>query len=86
MSGTELSCQEVVEILDDYLAGGMPAADRGRLERHLEECDGCVNYLEQLRTTVRLTGRLTEESVPPEALARLVGAFRAWHRERDPRP
>jgi len=33
MSGVELSCQEVVEILDDYLAGAMPAAERDRLER-----------------------------------------------------
>ena len=78
MSGGELSCREVVEILDDYLAGEMPAGERDRLERHLAECEGCVNYLEQLRTTIRLAGGLTEASVPDEAMTALMGAFRAW--------
>ena len=76
MSGEELSCQEVVEILNDYLEGAMPAADRGRIEQHLAECEGCDNYLEQLRTTIRLTGRLTEQSIPPEVMASLLRVFR----------
>jgi anti-sigma factor RsiW len=85
MSGVELSCREVVEILDDYLAGVMPPAERDRLERHLAECEGCESYLDQLRITIHLSGRLTEESVPPAALASLVAAFRAWHRGERPR-
>jgi predicted anti-sigma-YlaC factor YlaD len=77
----ELSCREVVEILGDYLEGVMPPADRARLEDHLVFCEGCADYLAQLETTVRLTGRLTEEAVSPEAMAPLLEAFRAWHRE-----
>jgi anti-sigma factor RsiW len=76
----ELSCREVVEILGDYLEGAMAPSDRARLERHLSECDGCTAYLEQLRTTIRLTGRLPEEAVPAEAMAPLLEAFRAWRR------
>jgi predicted anti-sigma-YlaC factor YlaD len=82
MSAVELDCREVVEILDDYLAGAMAAAERNRVERHLAECEGCLNYLEQLRTTIRLTGRLTEQAVPPEAMAALLEAFRTWHPDR----
>jgi predicted anti-sigma-YlaC factor YlaD len=81
MSAVELNCREVVEILDDYLAGAMAAAERDRVERHLAECEGCVNYLEQLRTTIRLTGRLTKQAVPPEAMAALLEAFRTWHQD-----
>jgi predicted anti-sigma-YlaC factor YlaD len=77
MSGEELSCQEVVEILNDYLEGAMPAADRARIEQHLAECEGCDNYLEQLRTTLRLTGSLSEQSIPPEVMASLLRVFRA---------
>jgi predicted anti-sigma-YlaC factor YlaD len=77
MSGEELSCQEVVEILNDYLEGAMPAADRARIEQHLAECEGCDNYLEQLRTTIRLTGSLTEQSIPPGVMASLLRVFRA---------
>jgi predicted anti-sigma-YlaC factor YlaD len=84
MSAVELSCREVVEILDDYLAGAMAATERARVERHLAECEGCLNYLEQLRTTIRLTGRLTEQAVPPEAMAALLGAFRTWRGDGHP--
>jgi predicted anti-sigma-YlaC factor YlaD len=77
MSGEELSCQEVVEILNDCLEGAMPAADRARIEQHLAECEGCDNYLEQLRTTIRLTGSLTEQSIPPGVMASLLRVFRA---------
>lgn len=85
MSAVELDCREVVEILNDYLAGAMAAAERNRVERHLAECEGCLNYLEQLRTTIRLTGRLTEQAVPPEAMAALLEAFRTWHQDRHSR-
>ncbi len=76
----ELSCREVVEILGDYLEGAMAPHDRDRLEEHLAACEGCATYLEQLRTTIRLSGRLPEEAVPPEAMAPLLEAFRAWRR------
>ena len=81
MSVEELGCQEVVELLTDYLEGALPAADRSRLEQHLAGCEGCSNYLEQLRTTIRLTGTLAEELIPPEAMRSLLAVFRAW-RER----
>ena len=76
----ELSCREVVEILGDYLDGAMPPEDRARLEQHLADCEGCTAYLKQLRTTIRLSGRLSEEAVPSEAMAPLLEAFRAWRR------
>jgi anti-sigma factor RsiW len=76
----ELGCREVVEILGDYLEGAMAPADRARLEKHLAECDGCAAYLEQLRATIRLSGRLSEEAVSAEAMAPLLEAFRAWRR------
>jgi anti-sigma factor RsiW len=77
----ELSCQEVVELLGDYLEGAMAPADRARLEEHLGDCEGCAAHLEQLRATVRLTGRLSREAVPPETMAPLLAAFRAWRRD-----
>jgi len=78
--GQELRCQEVVELLTAYLEDTMPPAERVALEQHLLDCRGCLSYLEQLRTTIRLTGRLrlTEEAVPPQTMASLLAAFRAW--------
>ncbi|MDX6455999.1 MAG: hypothetical protein QOD48_2106, partial [Gaiellaceae bacterium] len=48
-------------------------------EAHLLDCEGCVNYLARVRTTIALTGRLREDDVPPGVEATLVRAFRGWH-------
>ncbi len=76
----ELSCREVMEILGDYLEGAMTPDARVRLEEHLADCDGCTAYLEQLRVTIGLSGRLSEEAVSAQAMAPLLEAFRAWRR------
>jgi anti-sigma factor RsiW len=76
----EPGCREVVELLGDYLEGAMAPGDRARLETHLAACEGCAAYLEQLRASIRLTGRLPAEAVAPEALAPLLEAFRTWRR------
>ena len=48
----ELACQEVVELVTAYLDDALEPADRERFEEHIVFCDGCDNYLEQMRTTV----------------------------------
>jgi anti-sigma factor RsiW len=63
----------------DYLEGSLAADRRAILEAHLLDCEGCVNYLAQMRTTIALTGRLREDDVPPGVEATLVRAFRGWH-------
>jgi anti-sigma factor RsiW len=75
---SELACKEFVELVTDYLEGAMPAADRERLEQHLGGCRGCRTYLEQIRQTVRLTGRLTEESLSEEVRQELMEIFRSY--------
>jgi len=52
----ELSCRELVELVTEYLDGGMPEQERARFEAHLELCAGCVRYLQQIMETVRLAG------------------------------
>ena len=74
----ELACAEVVEVITDYLEGKLPAGDRQRFERHLSACDGCDAYLDQMRTTISLSGRLRVEDVPAELEERLLVAFRDW--------
>ena len=75
---SEMSCQELVELVNEYLEGALGADDRARFETHLDDCDGCLNYLNQMRKTIELVGRLTEESMPAPAIDELMGAFRTW--------
>ena len=72
----DLACIEVVEIVTDYLEGRCPRRAR-RLERHLETCPGCTEYLEQMRTIAGSLGGLTEESIPAEMRDGLIAAFRS---------
>jgi predicted anti-sigma-YlaC factor YlaD len=76
----DLTCREVVELVTDYLEGALPDADRARFEEHLAGCEGCSIYLDQVKTTIRVTGRLDEDSIPAEHLERLTRAFRNWRR------
>ncbi len=71
-------CRELVELVTAYLEGAMAPEDRMRLERHLHECYGCAAYIEQIRTTIRLTGHLTAENIPAEGREELLRAFREW--------
>jgi anti-sigma factor RsiW len=74
----QLSCQELVELVTNYLEGTLPDAVNLELERHLETCDGCRRYVEQMRTTVALTGETRSLNLAPEAEETLLAAFRDW--------
>jgi anti-sigma factor RsiW len=76
----DITCREIVEIVTDYLEGALPPEQREAFELHLSYCDGCVNYLDQMRETIRITGELREESLPPELQAELLRAFGDLHR------
>ena len=75
----ELTCREIVELVTAYLEDALQPSDRERFEEHLVFCDGCDNYLEQMRQTVRLSGR-ARTAIPSELEGRLLEAFRGWHR------
>ncbi len=74
----ELSCIELVEIVTDYLEGGMSEAERRRFDAHIAECDGCTNYVDQIRTTIVTVGRVRPDDLSDEAKADLLAAFRGW--------
>ncbi|HYX75733.1 MAG TPA: zf-HC2 domain-containing protein [Gaiellaceae bacterium] len=74
----QLSCQELVELVTDYLEGALSAADESRFEAHISTCDGCNVYLEQFRQTIRLTGTLSVGELSPEAERALLDALRGW--------
>jgi len=76
----EMSCRELVELVTDYLEDALDHVTRQRFEAHLGECDGCVAYVEQMRTTVQVLGDLPEESLSPDVRDRLLDAFRGWGR------
>jgi len=79
--GTSITCRELIEFLDDYVADALPADQRERFEAHLEICPACVDYLASYCDTMRLEAEAFDGDAPlvdavPEELVRAVLASR----------
>ena len=74
----DLTCIEIVELVTEYLEGGLSATERERFEEHLGFCDWCVTYLEQMRQTLAAVGTLGVDDLSPAMQAMLLEAFRGW--------
>jgi len=75
-----VSCQEMVELVTAYLEGGLGWRERRRVARHLDECEDCERYVEQMRQTLGLLGTVPVETLSPAAQDTLLNAFRDLRR------
>jgi anti-sigma factor RsiW len=73
-----MPCQELVELVTAYFDGSLSRTDRRRFRRHIEACDHCSAYVEQMRLVIEASGRLTEDDIDPAAREELLDAFRGW--------
>ena len=77
----ELTCQEIVELVTEYLEDHMTPAQRSQFEQHIVMCPPCATYLAQMRTMVGLAATLAASAdVAPEPPAAVLEAFRRWKR------
>jgi predicted anti-sigma-YlaC factor YlaD len=77
MTGRDaMDCNELVELVTAYLDGSLDLETRERFDMHLLECDGCENYLQQFRETVRTVGKIRDEELDPAFRNRLLDAFK----------
>jgi anti-sigma factor RsiW len=74
---SELTCREIVEVVNDYLDEQMVPEEKASFEQHLHACPWCLTYLHQIKQTVALGGRLNEETLPPAMEQNLRALFRA---------
>ena len=56
-----MNCDELVEVITDYLEGRLSSKDRARFEDHLGKCPGCERYLKQMRLTIQSLGKIADE-------------------------
>jgi predicted anti-sigma-YlaC factor YlaD len=74
----QLTCQEVVELVTDYLEQALLPETRAQFEEHVAECPGCETYLEQVQQTIKMLRKLSEQSMFPETKQELLEMFRNW--------
>ena len=69
-----ITCRELIEFLDRYVDGELPAPMAAKFEEHLEVCAACVEYLHSYRETIRLASEawsddeIAIEDVPSELI------------------
>lgn len=57
-----MKCNEVIALLDAYIAGELSPDKRAKVDLHVETCDDCLDVLERAK---RLESILSETQVPP---------------------
>ncbi len=73
----DMMCNELVEVLTEYLDETLGAHDRARLDAHLAVCDDCRAYLEEFKATIALADRAEPPEMSSELRNNLLRAFRA---------
>jgi anti-sigma factor RsiW len=79
-----LVCQQVVELVTDYLEGAMPSSTRRRFESHLRGCPACTEYVAQIKATIALAGQTADlevavDELTPEQEEGFAALFRQWN-------
>jgi anti-sigma factor RsiW len=75
----EVACREFVELVTEHLEGSLPEAVKRAIGQHLELCDACVLYLEQIRATAAALHGLPADTLAAPARQRLLDLFAALH-------
>ena len=74
---TDLNCDELVELVTDYLDGALDEETGRRVAHHLAGCDGCTSYVDQMRQTIATLGSSAPDvELTDEARNALLAAFR----------
>ncbi len=76
-----IACQEMVELVTDYLEGSLGRRARRRFEAHLANCEHCTEYVAQLRATIRLTGTISADDLTPEMREDFLQLYQRWRAE-----
>jgi anti-sigma factor RsiW len=76
----DLTCQDFVELVTDYLEGALDEDTVRRFEEHMDLCQGCETYLSQMKETASRLGEIPVESLSAETQSTLLSAFRDFRR------
>ena len=74
-----ITCADALELMTDHLEGALSGDDAARMRAHLENCQACALFLDQLRSTIRLVhdaGEVEEFEVDPGRVDALSELFR----------
>ncbi|NUR77629.1 MAG: anti-sigma factor [Thermoleophilia bacterium] len=74
------TCREVVDVASEYVEGALPPEETTLFELHLNFCDGCFTFIDQIKQAAALSRRVSEDELPEPLRLGLLEAFRDWKR------
>jgi Putative zinc-finger len=73
-----VTCQEIVELVTEYLDATLDGETAELFEEHINFCEGCEAYLAQMRHTIATVASVEPVQPPAVIRDRLMSAFREW--------
>lgn len=70
-----MTCEELHQLLHDYVGGALVVESRTTVEVHIKGCDHCGGLVHSYTHTVRVARRLPKCGLPPAFEARLRAAL-----------
>ncbi len=61
---TTKTCEQMTDLIRDYLTDNLHATVKRDFERHLSICPDCVSFLNTYRKTIALTGAIDSNDIP----------------------
>lgn len=68
------NCDDVIQLLTDYIDGELEPEAQTRLDLHFKICPPCVSFLQTFRATIEMTGTFRCEDIP-EPVSEKLHAF-----------
>jgi anti-sigma factor RsiW len=81
----KLTCEQVTNLIRDYLNGELDPELTATFEDHLRRCTDCAAFLKTYQQTVQAVQSLSYEDVPPEMQIRVRQFLRAKMKGSPPR-
>ena len=66
-----MTCQQLVELLLDFVSGGLDAAYCHEIRQHMHECPSCEAYVDSYKLTITITRQLPPLPLPTHLAQRL---------------
>lgn len=70
-----ISCQDLSDLLLDYLASELDDELRRAVDQHLNACPSCFAFCHTYRMTISLSRKLTYQPVPPSLIEKIQMRF-----------
>ncbi|MCI0685135.1 MAG: zf-HC2 domain-containing protein [Gemmataceae bacterium] len=66
-----MTCRELAEILDDFVAGALTEEFCVSIRSHLEICPECLHFVETYQLTIQIGRRLPPAACPEHVIERV---------------